>query len=151
MTEIERYLLNKKPVECQLCKGKLFYVGGGQYRCIKCDNIELDDLGKIKKLLEEQGPLPFFLISEMTGISIEIIEILLKEGQITITDDSKYFLKCGKCGCSIRSGRFCVDCAKELAQGVQKVFYNEAGEKARMDVKAKEDVKPKMHFFCTRK
>lgn len=145
MTEIEKFLLNNKPVQCQVCQGKLFHIGSGQYKCNSCENIEFDDFGKIKKLLDEKGPLPIYTISEVTGVSMEMIEMLLKDGQVELTENSKYFLDCAKCGCSIRSGRFCMDCAKELAQGVQRIFYNEVGEKAKTQTKAK------MHFLHTRK
>lgn len=145
MNEIEKYLLSRKPTQCQVCQDKLFHIGSGQYKCRSCESVEYDDFGKIKALLDEKGSLPIYTISELTGVSMETIEFLLKDGQVELTENSKYFLDCGKCGCSIRSGRFCIDCATELAKGVQRIFYNEVGEKAKIQTNAK------MHFLHTRK
>ncbi len=44
-------------------------------------------------------------------------------------------VKCDKC--------FCADCARELSNGIQKVFYNEIGEKPKYDYA----MKGKMHFL----
>ncbi len=144
MNEIEKFLLSNKPVQCEECGNKLFHIGSGKYKCSVCENVMMDDFGKIKALLEEKGPTPILTISQLTGVSVETIEMLLKDGQVEITENSKYFLECAKCRCSIRSGRFCTDCAKELASGVQRIFYNEVGEKPKNEVKAK------MHFLNRR-
>lgn len=144
MNEIEKYLLGKKPVQCDVCGSKVYHIGRGEYKCSDCENVMLDDFGKIKALLEEQGPTAILTISEITGVSMQTIEMLLKDGQVELTEDSKYFLECAKCGCSIKSGRFCGDCARELASGVQQIFYNEVGDKPKKEVKAK------MHFLNRR-
>lgn len=141
MNDIEKLLLTNKPTKCD-CGGKFFHIGGGKYECEKCGNLVLDDFGKVKQFLEENGTMPIMAISQCTGVSIEIIESLLKDGRVEISENSKYFLGCQKCGCAIRSGRFCIDCAKELAQGVQRIFYNEVGEKPKNT-----NMQGKMHFL----
>ena len=141
MNDIEKLLLTNKPTKCE-CGGKLFHIGGGKYKCEKCGNLVLDDFGKVKQFLEENGTMSIMAISQCTGVSIEIIESLLKDGRVEISENSKYFLGCQKCGCAIRSGRFCIDCARELSQGIQKIFYNEVGEKPK-----NANMQGKMHFL----
>ncbi len=141
MSDIGKVLLTNKPVKCE-CGGKLFHIGSGKYQCETCGSLVMDDFGKVKQFLEENGVMPIVAISQCTGVSVEVIEGLLKEGRVEISENSQYFLDCQKCGCAIRSGRFCVDCAKELAQGVQKIFYNEIGEKPK-----EPKMQGKMHFL----
>ena len=141
MENVEKLLLTNKPVKCE-CGGKLYHIGSGKYKCQACDKAVLDDFGKVKQFLEENGATPIVVISQSTGVSTEIIEDLLRDGRVEITENSKYFISCQKCGCSIRSGRFCIDCAKELSHGIQKIFFNEIGEKPK-----KVDMQGKMHFI----
>ena len=145
MNNVEKLLLTNKPTKCQ-CGGKLFHIGGGKYKCKTCEEVVLDDYGKVKQFLEENGAVPSMVISQCTGVSIEIIDSLLKDGRLEIVENSKYFLNCQKCGCAIRSGRFCIDCAKELAQGVQSLLYNEVGEKPK-----NENRQGKMYYLKNRK
>lgn len=130
MNNVEKMLLENKPTKCQ-CGGKFFHIGGGKYKCEKCGEQILDDFGKVKQFLEENGVSSAFVISQCTGVSMEVIEGLLKDGRVEIAENSKYFLSCQKCKCAIRSGRFCLECARELAGGVKKIFYNEIGEKPK--------------------
>ncbi|MDE7479075.1 MAG: hypothetical protein K2M91_14235, partial [Lachnospiraceae bacterium] len=60
-------LLTKKPVFCSLCRGRMVYVGRGAYKCEKCEHEELDDFGKVRQYLEENGPMPALVIAQATG------------------------------------------------------------------------------------
>ena len=141
MKDIERVLLMNKPTKCD-CNGRLFHIGGGKYQCEKCDNLVLDDFGKVKEFLAQNGIMTAWEISQSTGVSLEVIEALLIDGRVEIAENSRYFLSCQKCGCAIRSGRYCMDCARTLAQGIQKIFYNEVGEKPK-----RPNAEGKMHFL----
>lgn len=130
MNPLEKMLILSKPVTCE-CGGKYFHLGGGEYKCQNCNDIKYDDFGKVKKFLDENGPASTLVISSATGVSSETIEFLLKDGRVEIIEGSKYYLRCDRCGCSIRSGRFCIDCAKQLTNGLQEVFFNEVGEQPK--------------------
>lgn len=143
--ELERLIIGNKPVECEVCKGKMFYVHSGMYSCSSCGHTVLDDFGKVKKYLEENGPTPALGVSYATGVPIEIIEEFLKQGRVEIPDGSKYYIKCEKCGCSIRYGRFCPSCVREIAGGIKSVFCAEMGERPK-----REDMSGKMHFLNSR-
>lgn len=142
MNEFEAMLITNKPITCE-CGGKFFHIGGGNYKCQHCNKILLDDFGKVRRFLEENGPAPSVIIAAATGVDTEVIGYLLKDGRVEIVEGSKYYLQCTKCGCSIRSGRFCMECARELAKDVEEILYNEIGDKPKYEVKQT----GKMHFL----
>lgn len=135
MTDSEvKYILADRPIECSLCKGHLFYKGGGRYMCGNCDHEEYDDFGKVKKFLDENGASPSGVISMATGVSLEKINMMLREGRVEIPEGSDFYIKCEKCGCSIRYGRYCPDCVRKTSTDLKKAFYVAGmGEKPRMD------------------
>ena len=103
----------------------------------------------LKAFLEENGPSPAVVISENTGVPLDIINIYLRTGRLEIPEGSKYFINCERCGCSIRYGRFCPECAKILAGGIKAVFNADVGEKPK--IKPKSDMAGQMHFINRKK
>ena len=146
--EIEKLLRTNKPVFCEECGGKLSYRSAGTYVCEKCGHEELDDFGKIKLFLDENGPSPIHMIAKGTGVTRDIIELYLKKGRIEIPEGSKYYLKCEKCGCSIRYGRYCPDCARELSGGIASLLNEEVGEKPKSANDSK--MQGKVHYLNKR-
>ena len=147
--DLEKLLISNKPVMCVKCKGKLFYRGGGRYECDVCETFVLDDFGKIKEFLEANGPTPMLLISQATGVDYEIIERFLKKGRLEIPEGSKFYLNCEKCGCSIRYGKYCPDCIKQVAGGIKAVFHEDVGEKPKRVYNA--EMAGKMHYLKNKK
>ncbi len=146
--DLEKLIIGNKPVICENCQGKMFYVSSGKYECRLCGHIVLDDFGKVKQYLEDYGPSPAIVVSEATGVPTEIIEMFLKRGRIEIPEGSKYYLKCERCSCSIRYGRFCPDCVRELANGIKVLFNEDVGAKPKYEVNP--NMAGKMHYFNTR-
>lgn len=147
--DLEKLLIGNKPVVCEKCKGKLFYKGGGRYECSSCDAFVLDDFGKIKAFLEENGPTPMLVIAQATGVQYEVVEQFLKKGRLEIPEGSKYYLGCEKCGCSIRYGKYCPDCIREVAGGIKAVFHEDVGERPKHMYNA--EMAGKMHFLGSKK
>ena len=141
----EELIIGNKPVQCEKCKRKVLYVGGEKYRCEICGSETLDDYGKVKEYLEEYGPSPALVVSKATGVYPEIIEMFLKKGRLEIPEGSKYYLKCEKCGCSIRYGRFCPSCVRELTGSIKALFNEDVGERPKYEMKGR------MHYFNCRK
>lgn len=125
-------ILENHPVQCSKCGSSLYYRGSGKYVCSSCENIEYDDFGKVKLYLDEHGISTMAVISEETGVPIKHLNLMLREGRVEIPDGSKFYIKCEKCGCSIRYGRFCPDCVRRTATDLKQAFYvAEMGEKPR--------------------
>ena len=72
--ELEKLVEQKKVEKCELCHNRMQYVGGGKYRCSFCGMEILDDFGKIKYFLEQNGPTPQAIIAQQTGISLDKID-----------------------------------------------------------------------------
>lgn len=142
--EVESIVLSSRPIVCSKCKGKLFYIGSGRYKCERCENEVMDDFGKVKAFLEENGPSAAVVIAESTGVRIDVIEFFLKKGRLEIIENSNFYLQCEKCGCSIRYGRYCPQCAKALLGGVKAAFHEDVGECPKKPVSNNE---AKMRYF----
>lgn len=145
MRDIDKIIMERRPIFCKSCSGKLYYQNGGVYVCEDCSQEEMDDFGKIKKYLDEYGPSPAMLISEDTGVSMEVIDVFLKNGRLEIPEGSKFFIKCEKCGCALRFGRFCYDCTKELVGQLNVLMFEQMGEQPKSGVHVKE--KGKMRYI----
>lgn len=129
-----RMILADRPMECSKCNSSLFYKGSGKYICRTCGNEEYDDFGKVKKYIDENGISTAGTIALDTGVSLEKINIMLREGKVEIPEGSDQYIECEKCGCSIRYGRYCPDCVRRTANDLKKAFYVEGmGEKPKMN------------------
>ena len=129
MTNEEKRFLEHRPAYCEECGGKMFYQESGIYQCEDCQHIQLDDFGKIKEYLETHTGATIKEISEETGVEMKIIGMFLKDGRIQIPEGSKIFIKCQRCGCSLRSGRYCEECTRELGSQLKGAFYENVGQK----------------------
>ncbi len=118
------------------------------YQCRKCQHIMLDDFGKVKSYIEEFGPASAMEIESVTGVRQEVIDLLLRKGRVEIPEGSKYYIKCEKCHCSLRYGRFCPDCAKDTAGQIRNLLLDEVGERPRIDLNS--DRTAKIHFMDRR-
>ncbi len=147
MDNLERLIIESKPTQCTKCKGKMFYLGRGKYYCKSCGYEALDDLGKIKKFLKENGDATVMFIAQSTGVYPEIIEMYLERDGFEIPKDSQYYLKCEKCGCSIRDGRFCSSCIQEVTSGIKALLDEDIREKSRF---LHPELAGKMHFKSRR-
>lgn len=119
----ERYVSTGRPVICQKCGGKYRYKSLGVYECNDCGNIELDDYGKVRTYLDEQGMAPAVVISTATGVPVHVIEEYLKDGKLEIPEGSEIYIKCENCGTEIRYGRYCPACASKLAKELKGTIH----------------------------
>jgi flagellar operon protein (TIGR03826 family) len=101
---------------CRKC-GKIFnYIGSPI--CQVCKQAEEEDFKAIKDYLYRNPGSSITQVSAELDISVEKIRRFLKDGRLEITgDDGNMILECENCGKSIKSGRFCDDCERNLASG----------------------------------
>ena len=142
--ELEKLLQEKNMGKCELCHNRMNYVGSGKYRCSFCGMEVLDDFGKIKQFLDQNGPTPSGIIAQKTGLSMDKIDAYLRKGMVEIQDGGKYYLSCEKCGCAIRYGRFCPECAKSEVVNGMRSSYQDVGERPKQQ---NPDMAGKMHFL----
>lgn len=142
--DVEKLIMDRRPIFCKECGGKLFYQNSGEYVCEDCGAAELDDFGKIKRYLDKNGPTPASIISEDTGVALEIVNLFLKNGRLEIPEGSKFYIKCERCGCSLRFGRYCYGCTKELAGQLKGAMFEQMGEKPKT---SSDKENGKMHYL----
>ena len=132
MNNFEDLFLDSVPYECDECGGGMLYKGGGSYECMECGHTQLDAFGKVKEYLDKNGGTqPMLVIAEKTGVPIAVLNKLLKDGRLQIPPGSKVYLRCEKCGCAIRSGRYCSKCELETLHEIKKLMEDEKRDAAR--------------------
>ena len=146
MAQPEKKIHYEKAKECARCGSVMRYIYGEMFECPTCGYKEPTDFGKVREFLEVNGPQPAIVISENTGVTVECINELLREGRIEIPDGSEVFIKCQKCGTDIRYGRYCPDCMMKMTKSVSNALWMpEVGEKPKM-----KQVEGKMHYLDNR-
>ena len=131
--ESEELIRTNVPLKCELCEGRMKYTGGGRYVCEECEHEMLDDFGKVKEFLSDNGASSAYEIYMATGVELDVIDYLLKEGRLEIPKGSKTYLRCKKCGCEIRYGKYCADCVRLIGNQLQSQFLGDGngdGQKA---------------------
>ncbi len=115
---------------CKKCGRVFVYNGLNSKFCNSCIDIDLENFDKVRTYLRENGHANMFEVSEATGVSQDDITRYLRESRLEIPDDSPVFIKCETCGCDIKSGRYCKDCAVRLSKDLKGALV-EVGDKPR--------------------
>ena len=90
------------------------YVTGPRI-CEDCKRLEDEEFELVRKFVRDFPGATAPEVSKETGVSVHLIYRFLKEGRLEVTDSSPIALLCENCGKRVKSGRFCVDCSKRLA------------------------------------
>jgi flagellar operon protein (TIGR03826 family) len=99
---------------CRKC-GTMFNFVGGYPLCGRCRAAEEEDFQKVKNYLYDNPGSSPPEIAKAIDVSVDKIRRFLKEGRLEIVGDvSNMILACEKCGKSIRSGRFCDECERDM-------------------------------------
>lgn len=107
LIELDEY---HTPRVCEKCGGVLIFKGVGEYHCEDCKEVAYDDYGKVRKYIENHRGSNASEIEAATGVKQRTIRIMLKEGRLEITPESRIFLQCEQCGKAIRYGKLCPEC-----------------------------------------
>jgi flagellar operon protein (TIGR03826 family) len=113
---------------CRRC-GKIYNYLGGAPICPECKKQDEEDFVKVKEYLYQNRGASINQVSTDLDISVEKIRRYLKEGRLEITsEDGNMVLECENCGKSIKSGRFCPECERELEAGFRGAASQIKGE-----------------------
>lgn len=114
---------------CRKC-GMIFNYIGGAPICPACREKEEEDFQRVKKYLYENPGASLTQVSTELEISVEMIKRFLREGRLEIAnDEGNLVLECENCGRSIKTGRFCPDCERNLASG-----FKSAASQMKLDL-----------------
>ncbi|MCR5686279.1 MAG: hypothetical protein K6G81_12855 [Lachnospiraceae bacterium] len=129
---------------CERC-GRMFnYAGFGNPFCPSCKSVDAEEFDKVRDYLVHNGAANMYEISEATGVSEKTIRRYLTESRLEIPEGSPIYIKCESCGCDIRSGRYCPDCAGRLSKELNMSYQSFVGEKPKV---VAVNNTGKMHFF----
>ena len=111
-------------INCRKC-GKMFtYNAIGPKVCNKCKADEENEFKVIKEYLYENPGATITEVSHALNITTVTLRRYLKEGRLEIVStggEANMLLDCEKCGKSIRTGRYCDECERELSRGLSSV------------------------------
>ena len=99
---------------CKRC-GRVYNYIGGVPLCPSCKDQDENDFKRIKSYLYDNPGAPMSLVASELDVSVEKIRRFLKEGRLEIVgDDANFILQCEGCGISIKTGRFCNSCERNV-------------------------------------
>lgn len=102
---------------CKEC-GRLFNYMSGQRLCPACREKLEEKFQDVKRYIEEHKTAQLQEISEENDVSIQQIRQWVREERLTFTDDSIVGIECESCGTTIKTGRFCDSCKKQMANSL---------------------------------
>lgn len=107
---------------CKNCK-RLFNYIGGEKLCPKCRDLMEEKFQVVKKYVEDNQGANINDVAEECNISVKQIKKWVREERLAFSDDSLVGLDCERCGKLIHSGRFCKECAGNLADAMTEAYH----------------------------
>lgn len=124
--------MKTKTEACGRCKRLFEYPGFGYKYCPLCKEIDNKQFDLVREYIYENGTATMVEIVEETGVQQKYIMQYLRESRLEIPENSPVFIRCDKCGCNIRSGKYCMDCVAKMAKDLNSMsVYYDAGEKPK--------------------
>lgn len=114
---------------CPNCETLMKYKYSGIFVCENCGAEELNDFGKVKKYLEENGPTNAIDLAAKTGVRRSKIGEFLRLGKVEIPENSSVFIHCKSCGTAIRFGNYCAACVH--AKNIQGAYIGDVAKIAK--------------------
>ncbi|MCR4787089.1 MAG: hypothetical protein K5888_00740 [Lachnospiraceae bacterium] len=119
MPRYNRLLKRNRITKCSVCGGNVRQVRSGEFVCVECGNTDLDDFGKVRQYLNENGPQTKEKIILETGVTRDVVNAFLEEQRLEVAPLSAKKLNCLVCGKEISSGTICSFCLRRTDGGMQ--------------------------------
>lgn len=115
---------------CNSCH-RLFNYIGGQRLCPNCrDNLE-KKFQEVKQYVRDNPSNSISDVSTEMDVPVSQIKLWIRQERLAFTEDSKVMIECERCGASIRTGRFCEKCKKNLTDTLGNLYHYETEETRR--------------------
>jgi len=127
---------------CPRCK-KLFQYTSGDPICQNCKDSEEKDFQAVRKYLRDNPKSTISETSKETHVSTKLIIKFIKQERLIISPESPIGIECERCGKTMKSGKFCKECAEELEKGLG----NHKQPAKKPEGRTQKDASAKMHFL----
>ena len=108
-------------MNCRGC-GRLFNYIGGQQLCPACKDELEKKFMEVKEYIREHPEKNISQVSEDMDVSIRQLKNWVRQERLIFSEESKVMIECEQCGASIRTGRFCEKCKKNMADNLSKLY-----------------------------
>lgn len=104
---------------CKTC-GRMYNYLSGPNICPKCKDDLEDKFAQVKEYVRDNPGATIQMVSEDNEVSVQQIRQWVREERLEFSKDSPVGIECEVCGTSIRTGRFCENCKKNVADSFRK-------------------------------
>lgn len=112
---------------CRKC-GRLFNYIAGYQMCPACKEALEAKFQEVKEYVRDHKGASINEVAEACDVEQSMIRQWLREERLELAEDSGIMLACDSCGALIRSGKFCLKCKNNLANGFNSVLRGRTPE-----------------------
>ena len=127
---------------CRKC-GRLYNYVSGSFICPRCKEELEVKFQEVKLYIRENPGVGVKEVSEACEVETNQIYQWLREERLEVTEGSAIALTCESCGKTIRSGKYCENCKRDLATDLKKAM----GQKVVQVTPNKKDAGSKMRYL----
>lgn len=102
---------------CRKC-GRIFNYVAGPHICPACREAMEEDFQRVKAYIRDNNGATITQVAEDCEVEISQIQQWLREERLSLSEESGILLQCESCGAAITSGRYCDECRRKLATGL---------------------------------
>jgi len=115
--------------QCAFCTKPFQSIG--RKICPECSAKADQDFFTVRDYLYENKRASIDEVAEETGVSVQTIKHLLKEGRFELIDASGVLLNCEACRKPIKAGRMCKPCKEKVSNEMQDSLGPQASRRGR--------------------
>lgn len=109
---------------CRSCKRLFNYISGPRI-CPACRDKLEDKFIQVREYVRENPNKNISDISRDMDVSMQQINNWIRQERLVFTEDSDVTIACEKCGAAIRTGRYCENCKKKVADQMESLYKGE--------------------------
>lgn len=117
---------------CRSCHRLFNYLSGPDI-CPECRNELERKYEKVRDYIRDNKGANIPQVSEDTGVSQQLIKQWIREERLQFSKDSPVGIECETCGASIRTGRYCENCKKDMASTLSRLYNNDTSTPTRRE------------------
>lgn len=106
---------------CKEC-GKMFNFMEGAPLCPSCKKKLEDKFEIVKEYVYDNPRASINEVAEENEVSVAQIKRWIREERLAFSDDSPIGVECEKCGKTIKTGKYCKECKREMGNAFDNIY-----------------------------